>query len=118
VEVLANVKPDRRGQTLRPGTLVELDLGGTLAAAPDGKNDSKNDSKTAGLFLPSQAVANHGEKAEVVVVKDGRAQRISVRAERVLPGTTRITGDLSTQDRVVSDLSVDIPEGTPLKVVP
>jgi hypothetical protein len=31
--------------------------------------------------------------------------------------TTRITGDLSAQDRVVSDLSVDIPEGTPLKVV-
>ena len=104
VEVLADVV----GQTespLRPGSLVELDF--SAAAESDDK----------GLFLPAQAVSANGQQGFVWVVQDGTVRKRDVRVERVLPGYVRVLQGLAAEEQVLADASLNVKEGTAVRVV-
>jgi len=104
VEVLADVVGER-SKALRPGALVELDFSNT------GEADDK------GLFLPSQAVSARGQEGFVWVVQDGTVRKRDVRVERVLPGYVRVLQGLGVDERVLADSSLDVKEGTAVRVV-
>jgi RND family efflux transporter MFP subunit len=103
VEVLADVVGET-ASPLRPGALVELDFSG-------GESDDK------GLFLPTQAVSAKGQQGFVWVVQDGTVRKRDVRVERVLPGYVRVLQGLSADERVLADSSLDVKEGTVVRVV-
>ncbi|RJS20757.1 efflux RND transporter periplasmic adaptor subunit [Corallococcus sp. H22C18031201] len=102
VEVLADVT-GTTPNPLRPGALVEMDF-------------SKG-SNTAGLFLPAQAVTARGQEGFVWVVEDGTVHKRDVRVERVLPGYVRVLQGLSADDRVLADSSLDVKDGSAVRVV-
>lgn len=104
VEVLADVVGET-ASPLRPGALVELDF----SAA--GEADDK------GLFLPAQAVSARGQQGFVWVVQDGTVRKRDVRVERVLPGYVRVLQGLAAEERVLADSSLDVKEGTAVRVV-
>ncbi|WP_342381377.1 efflux RND transporter periplasmic adaptor subunit [Myxococcus stipitatus] len=104
VEVLADVVGET-ANPLRPGALVDLDF----SAA--GQTDDK------GLFLPTQAVSARGQDGFVWVVQDGTVRKRDVRVERVLPGYVRILQGLGADERVLADSSLDVKEGTAVRVV-
>lgn len=104
VEVLADVVGEPSA-ALRPGALVELDF--STAAEADDK----------GLFLPTQAVSSRGQEGFVWVVQDGTVRKRDVRVERVLPGYVRILQGLGADERVLADSSLDVKEGTAVRVV-
>ncbi|NOK05079.1 efflux RND transporter periplasmic adaptor subunit [Myxococcus xanthus] len=105
VEVLADVVGEP-STALRPGALVELDFS-TVGQADDDK----------GLFLPTQAVSARGQEGFVWVVQDGTVRKRDVRVERVLPGYVRILQGLGADERVLADSSLDVKEGTAVRVV-
>jgi RND family efflux transporter MFP subunit len=76
VEVLADVVKSEG--TLRPGAVVTVDLGSF-----GGQGD---------VFLPASAVQRDGEKAFVLVVASGKAERRDVQANAVHPGTVVVAG--------------------------
>ncbi|MCP3142543.1 efflux RND transporter periplasmic adaptor subunit [Pyxidicoccus sp. QH1ED-7-1] len=104
VEVLADVVGDTAAP-LRPGALVELDFSSV------GETDDK------GLFLPTQAVSAKGQQGFVWVVQDGTVRKRDVRVERVLPGYVRVLQGLGADERVLADSSLDVKEGTAVRVV-
>ncbi|WAM30316.1 efflux RND transporter periplasmic adaptor subunit [Myxococcus sp. NMCA1] len=104
VEVLADVVGEP-STALRPGALVELDFS-TVGEADD-----------KGLFLPTQAVSARGQEGFVWVVQDGTVRKRDVRVERVLPGYVRILQGLGVDERVLADSSLDVKEGTAVRVV-
>ncbi|QDE68062.1 efflux transporter periplasmic adaptor subunit [Myxococcus xanthus] len=104
VEVLADVVGEP-STALRPGALVELDFS-TVGEADD-----------KGLFLPTQAVSARGQEGFVWVVQDGTVRKRDVRVERVLPGYVRILQGLGADERVLADSSLDVKEGTAVRVV-
>ncbi|AEI66409.1 efflux RND transporter periplasmic adaptor subunit [Corallococcus macrosporus] len=104
VEVLADVVGEP-STALRPGALVELDF------STAGEADDK------GLFLPTQAVSARGQEGFVWVVQDGTVRKRDVRVERVLPGYVRILQGLGADERVLADSSLDVKEGTAVRVV-
>ncbi|NMO18980.1 efflux RND transporter periplasmic adaptor subunit [Pyxidicoccus fallax] len=104
VEVLADVVGET-ASPLRPGSLVELDFSGA------GETDDK------GLFLPAQAVSANGQQGFVWVVQDGTVRKRDVRVERVLPGYVRVLQGLAAEERVLADASLNVKEGTAVRVV-
>ncbi|MCY1014872.1 efflux RND transporter periplasmic adaptor subunit [Pyxidicoccus sp. MSG2] len=104
VEVLADVVGET-ASPLRPGALVELDFSSV------GEADDK------GLFLPAQAVNAKGQQGFVWVVQDGTVRKRDVRVERVLPGYVRVLQGLGADERVLADSSLDVKEGTAVRVV-
>ena len=104
VEVLADVVGET-ASPLRPGALVELDFSSV------GEADDK------GLFLPAQAVNAKGQQGFVWVVQDGTVRKRDVRVERVLPGYVRVLQGLAAEERVLADSSLDVKEGTAVRVV-
>ncbi|GHG72300.1 RND transporter MFP subunit [Comamonas sp. KCTC 72670] len=104
VEVLADVVGEP-SSALRPGALVELDFSNL------GEADDK------GLFLPTQAVSARGQEGFVWVVQDGTVRKRDVRVERVLPGYVRVLQGLAADERVLADSSLDVKEGTAVRVV-
>nr|WP_240360521.1 efflux RND transporter periplasmic adaptor subunit [Pyxidicoccus caerfyrddinensis] len=104
VEVLADVVGET-ASPLRPGALVELDFSSV------GEADDK------GLFLPTQAVNAKGQQGFVWVVQDGTVRKRDVRVERVLPGYVRVLQGLGADERVLADSSLDVKEGTAVRVV-
>ncbi|HZI12853.1 MAG TPA: efflux RND transporter periplasmic adaptor subunit [Myxococcus sp.] len=104
VEVLADVVGET-ASPLRPGALVELDF----SAA--GEADDK------GLFLPAQAVNARGQEGFVWVVQDGTVRKRDVRVERVLPGYVRVLQGLAAEEQVLADASLNVKEGTAVRVV-
>ncbi|WP_407667035.1 efflux RND transporter periplasmic adaptor subunit [Myxococcus guangdongensis] len=105
VEVLADVVGDTTNP-LRPGALVDLDFSNVADQADD-----------KGLFLPTQAVSARGQEGFVWVVQDGTVRKRDVRVERVLPGYVRVLQGLSADERVLADSSLDVKEGTAVRVV-
>lgn len=105
VEVLADVAGDEK-TVLRPGALVDLDF--SSVSQPE---------DTKGLFLPTQAVSARGQEGFVWVVQDGTVRKRDVRVERVLPGYVRVLQGLSADERVLADSSLDVKEGTAVRVV-
>ncbi|WP_246137383.1 efflux RND transporter periplasmic adaptor subunit [Myxococcus llanfairpwllgwyngyllgogerychwyrndrobwllllantysiliogogogochensis] len=105
VEVLADVVGET-ASPLRPGALVDLDFSNVA-----GQSDDK------GLFLPTQAVSARGQTGFVWVVQDGTVRKRDVRVERVLPGYVRILQGLAADERVLADSSLDVKEGTAVRVV-
>ncbi len=104
VEVLADVVGET-ASPLRPGALVELDFSSA------GESDDK------GVFLPAQAVNAKGQQGFVWVVQDGTVRKRDVRVERVLPGYVRVLQGLAAEERVLADSSLDVKEGTAVRVV-
>lgn len=104
VEVLADVVGES-ATPLRPGSLVELDF------SDAGEADDK------GLFLPAQAVSANGQQGFVWVVQDGTVRRRDVRVERVLPGYVRVLQGLAAEERVLADATLNVKEGTAVRVV-
>ncbi|AKQ67133.1 Efflux transporter, RND family, MFP subunit [Myxococcus hansupus] len=104
VEVLADVVGEP-SSALRPGALVELDF------------SNLSDADDKGLFLPTQAVSARGQEGFVWVVQDGTVRKRDVRVERVLPGYVRILQGLAADERVLADSSLDVKEGTAVRVV-
>ncbi len=104
VEVLADVVGET-ASPLRPGAMVELDF--SAASEADDK----------GLFLPSQAVNAKGQQGFVWVVQDGTVRKRDVRVERVLPGYVRVLQGLAAEERVLADSSLNVKEGTAVRVV-
>jgi RND family efflux transporter MFP subunit len=103
VEVLADVRA-ASGATgaLRPGGLVEVDLGGTGAGQ--------------GPFVPAQAVARDGEKRFVWVVDAGAARRRDVQVEPVTPQWARVRSGVGAEDAVVVEGVAGLAEGTRVAV--
>jgi RND family efflux transporter MFP subunit len=87
IEVLADVAPG--GTALRPGTLVNVDLG-TFA-------------DREGLFVPTTAVRSEGKASFVYVVAGGKAERREVAVSSVTPGTMSVQTGLDAQAEVVQD---------------
>ncbi|RKG86935.1 efflux RND transporter periplasmic adaptor subunit [Corallococcus sp. CA049B] len=103
VEVLADVT-GKTEHPLRPGALVEMDFS---KAAGDAGN---------GLFLPAQAVSSKGQDGFVWVVQDGTVRKRDVRVQRVLPGYVKVLQGLTAEERVLADASLDVKEGTAVRV--
>ncbi|CAM3220380.1 efflux RND transporter periplasmic adaptor subunit [Corallococcus sp. ZKHCc1 1396] len=103
VEVLADVT-GKTERPLRPGALVEMDFS---KAAGD---------SAPGLFLPSQAVSSKGQDGFVWVVQDGTVRKRDVRVQRVLPGYVKVLQGLTAEERVLADASLDVKEGTAVRV--
>ncbi|MBZ4415891.1 efflux RND transporter periplasmic adaptor subunit [Myxococcus sp. RHSTA-1-4] len=105
VEVLADVVGET-ASPLRPGSLVELDFSAAASEADD-----------KGLFLPAQAVSANGQQGFVWVVQDGTVRKRDVRVERVLPGYVRVLQGLAAEEKVLADASLNVKEGTAVRVV-
>jgi RND family efflux transporter MFP subunit len=86
VEVLADVVP---GEGIRPGTLVNVDLGGF------GGQD--------GLYVPTTALKTDGEGTFVLVVAGGKAERRTVQVTPVHPGAAAVRGGLDPKAEVIQD---------------
>ena len=95
VEVLADVA--QRGGALRPGGLVEVDVGGVAAGE--------------GPLVPSQAVVHDGDKRFVWVVADGAAARREVQVEPVTPQWVRVRGGVGADDPIVVEGGAGLVDG-------
>lgn len=98
VEVLADVRPDRRTEgALRAGGLVEVDLGGTAAGA--------------GPFVPTRAVGREGDQRFVWIVEGGAARRRAVQVEAVTPQWVRVRAGLGDGEKVVVEGAAGLSDG-------
>jgi RND family efflux transporter MFP subunit len=88
IEVLADVGRVE-GPPLRPGTLVNVDLGGFA--------------ERDGLFVPTSALRTEGGASFVLVVADGKAQRRDVEVTPIHPGTVAVRSGLDAQAEVILD---------------
>jgi RND family efflux transporter MFP subunit len=86
VEVLADLA---RAPGLRPGTLVNVDLGG-----PGGG---------AGLYVPTTALLTDGKESWVLVVAGGKAERRAVEVVPVHPGAVAVRRGLDETADVIQD---------------
>ncbi len=103
VEVLADVRaqPDARG-AVRPGGLVEVDLGGAAAAQ--------------GPFVPAQAIARDGETRFVWVVEGGVARRRDVQVDPVTPQWSRVRSGVRPDEAVVVEGGAGLSDGARVAV--
>ena len=88
VEVLADVVA-AGGPPLRPGALATVDLGGF------GKGD--------GLFIPANALRTEGSATWVFVVDGGKAERRTIDAVPIHPGTVSVRSGLDAKADVILD---------------
>jgi multidrug efflux pump subunit AcrA (membrane-fusion protein) len=95
VEVLADVA--QRGGALRPGGLVEVDVGGVAAGE--------------GPLVPAQAVVHAGDKRFVWVVADGAAARREVQVEPVTPQWVRVRAGVGVDDPIVVEGGAGLVDG-------
>ena len=51
------------------------------------------------------------------VVQDGTVRKRDVRVERVLPGYVRVLQGLAAEEQVLADASLNVKEGTAVRVV-
>jgi RND family efflux transporter MFP subunit len=95
VEVLADVtgKPG----AVRPGALVEVDLGGSAAGA--------------GPLVPAQAVGRDGEQRFLWVVEGGAAKRRDVQVEPVTPQWVRVRAGVGADEPVVVEGAAGLRDG-------
>lgn len=101
VEVLADARA-QAGGSLRPGGLVEVDLGGTGAGQ--------------GPFVPAQAVARQGAQRFVWVVEGAAARRREVQVEPVTPQWERVRAGLRLDEAVVVEGVAGLAEGARVAV--
>lgn len=104
VEVLAELRGAAKGgrEGVRPGGLVEVDLGASGAEE--------------GPFLPAQAVAREGEQRFVWLVAGGAAQRRPVKVVPVTAEWVRVLGGVGPDEAVVVEGGAGLAEGTPVAV--
>lgn len=88
VEVLVDVVKVE-GAALRPGTLLNVDFGGF------GDKD--------GLYVPSSAVRVEGASSFVFVIVGGKAEKRTIKAAQVNPGTVAVEGGLDAATAVILD---------------
>jgi RND family efflux transporter MFP subunit len=102
VEVLADVPVQGRAG-LRPGGLVEVDLGSAGEAGP-------------GRFVPAAAVGREGARRYVWVVDGGAARRKPVEAAPVTAQWSRISAGLGAGDSVVVEGVAGLTDGARVAV--
>lgn len=95
VEVLAEVT--KKQGAVRPGALVEVDLGGSAAGE--------------GPLVPAQAVAREGEQRFVWVVEGGAAKRRDVVVEPVTPQWVRVRSGVGADEGVVVEGGAGLRDG-------
>lgn len=88
VEVLADVL-QVAGPPLKPGTLVQVDLGGFA--------------DRGALFLPTTALRTDGQETFVLVAQNGKAERRAVETSPVHPGTVEVRRGLDPSADVILD---------------
>ncbi|MBI5067108.1 MAG: efflux RND transporter periplasmic adaptor subunit [Deltaproteobacteria bacterium] len=88
IEVLADVL-QVAGPALRPGTLVQVDLG--------------TFSEKGALFVPTTALRTDGKETYVLVAQNGKAERRPVEATPVHPGTMEVRRGLDATADVILD---------------
>ncbi len=88
VEVLVDVVKVE-GAALRPGTLLNVDFGGF------GDKD--------GLYVPAGAVRTEGSTSFVFVIVGGKAEKRTIEAVQVNPGTVAVEGGLDAATAVILD---------------
>jgi RND family efflux transporter MFP subunit len=88
VEVLVDVVKVE-GAALRPGTLLNVDFGGF------GDKD--------GLYVPASAVRAEGSASYVFVIVGGKAEKRTIQAVQVNPGTVAVEGGLDATTAVILD---------------
>jgi multidrug efflux pump subunit AcrA (membrane-fusion protein) len=88
VEVLVDLAP-AAGTTVRPGTIVNVDLGGF------GDKD--------GLYLPTTALRGEGSATTVLVFANGKAEARNIQSTPVNPGVVAVRGGLDASAQVILD---------------
>ena len=82
---------------VRPGALVEVDLGGSAAGE--------------GPLVPAQAVGRDGERRFVWVVEGGAVKRRDVQVEPVTPQWLRVRAGLDAGEGVVVEGAAGLADG-------
>jgi RND family efflux transporter MFP subunit len=95
VEVLADVAV--KEGAVRPGGLVEVDLGGSAAGE--------------GPLVPARAVGHDGEKRFVWVVEGGAARRRDVELEPVTPQWQRVRAGVGVDEPIVVEGAAGLRDG-------
>jgi membrane fusion protein (multidrug efflux system) len=100
--VLVRARIDNTDGRLKPGMLMTVRLMRNEAPA---------------LLVPEQALVPEGDRKFVFVVRDDKAARVEVQTGRRRPGEVEIVDGLAEGDRLITEGTQKVEEGTPVKVI-